>query len=177
MLEYAARGDLHSHLISQGKLPHVLLRFALGEMVAALASLHELGFSYNDLKPENVLITELGHVKVCNLLPLLRIFLMPGLRYAVLAWVAGRLRGMSTLACRSQGAVVAELGFLAATAQWGLEGDKGAAGNRGAAARSQWRLESRPSPRQSTIGRSLRRHACLHASRALPSLSDSSHSR
>lgn len=29
-----------------------------------MSFLHELGFSYGDLKPENVLITELGHIKV-----------------------------------------------------------------------------------------------------------------
>ncbi len=42
----------------------LLPRFVLGEVVAAVLSVHELGFSFNDLKPENVLITELGHVKV-----------------------------------------------------------------------------------------------------------------
>jgi len=39
-------------------------RFIIGEVVAALNSIHELGFIYGDLKPENVLITQLGHVKV-----------------------------------------------------------------------------------------------------------------
>jgi hypothetical protein len=42
----------------------ILVRFVLGEVVAAIHFLHELGFSYGDLKPENVLITELGHIKV-----------------------------------------------------------------------------------------------------------------
>ena len=36
----------------------------MGEIAAAVSFLHELGFSYGDLKPENVLITELGHIKV-----------------------------------------------------------------------------------------------------------------
>jgi serine/threonine protein kinase len=36
----------------------------LGEVVAALAFLHDFGFSYGDLKPENVLLTERGHLKV-----------------------------------------------------------------------------------------------------------------
>jgi serine/threonine protein kinase len=39
-------------------------RFVLGEVVAALTFLHDFGFSYGDLKPENVLLTERGHVKV-----------------------------------------------------------------------------------------------------------------
>lgn len=41
-----------------------ICRFIIGEVVAALNSIHELGFIYGDLKPENVLITQLGHVKV-----------------------------------------------------------------------------------------------------------------
>ena len=43
-------------------------RFIVGEVVAAVSTLHELGFSYGDLKPENVLITEIGHIKVSNTL-------------------------------------------------------------------------------------------------------------
>jgi len=36
----------------------------VGEVVAALLYIHEMGFSYNDLKPENLLVTALGHIKV-----------------------------------------------------------------------------------------------------------------
>jgi serine/threonine protein kinase len=42
----------------------IFCRFVIGEVSAALASIHELGLSFNDLKPENLLITELGHIKV-----------------------------------------------------------------------------------------------------------------
>ena len=38
----------------------------LGEICAALLSIHDLGLAYNDLKPENVLITEVGHVKLAD---------------------------------------------------------------------------------------------------------------
>ena len=44
-----------------------IYRFVLGEVGAAIHFLHDLGFSYGDLKPENVLITELGHIKVIKL--------------------------------------------------------------------------------------------------------------
>jgi serine/threonine protein kinase len=43
-----------------------LVRFVIGEVSAALLSIHELGLSFNDLKPENLLITELGHIKVSH---------------------------------------------------------------------------------------------------------------
>ena len=68
VLEYAARGDLHSYILSLGGggLGHLPARFVLGEVCAALLHVHELGFSYNDLKPENVLITALGHIKLAD---------------------------------------------------------------------------------------------------------------
>ena len=73
VLEYAGRGDLHSLVIrnsSRGPrslpLSHLHTRFIISEIGAALLFLHSLGFSYNDLKPENVLITEVGHIKIAD---------------------------------------------------------------------------------------------------------------
>lgn len=66
VLEYAARGDLHSYLLKMAPLTHLQTRFVVGEVASAIISIHELGFSYNDLKPENLLITEQGHVKVAD---------------------------------------------------------------------------------------------------------------
>ena len=56
VLEYASRGDLHSLLKENGSLNEESTRFVVGELVAALYSIHELGFVYVDLKPENVLL-------------------------------------------------------------------------------------------------------------------------
>lgn len=64
VLEYAAKGDLHTYLMTFGKLSHLHTRFIVGEVVAALLSIHEFGFCFNDLKPENIFITEIGHIKV-----------------------------------------------------------------------------------------------------------------
>ena len=72
VLEYAGGGDLHSLIIRvSGRrgpvshpLTHLCARFVLGEVSAALLSLHDMGLAYNDLKPENVLITDVGHVKI-----------------------------------------------------------------------------------------------------------------
>ena len=66
VLEYAAKGDLHTYLMTYGKLGHLYTRFIVGEIVAALTSIHEIGFCFNDLKPENVLISEIGHIKVAD---------------------------------------------------------------------------------------------------------------
>lgn len=66
VLEYASGGDLHSLLRKNGSLDHESTRFVMGEVVAALASIHELGLVYSDLKPENIVITESGHVKLTD---------------------------------------------------------------------------------------------------------------
>lgn len=41
-------------------------RFVVGEVVAALCSVHNCGFVFGDLKPENILITESGHIKIAD---------------------------------------------------------------------------------------------------------------
>ena len=66
VLEYASRGDLHTLLQTSGSLDVEATKFVIGEVVAALSSVHELGFVYGDLKPENILITETGHIKITD---------------------------------------------------------------------------------------------------------------
>jgi serine/threonine protein kinase len=66
VLEYAGGGDLHSLLRKNGSLDHDSTRFVMGEVVAALSSIHDLGLVYADLKPENIVITESGHAKLTD---------------------------------------------------------------------------------------------------------------
>eukprot|EP00590_Aulacoseira_subarctica_P003129 CAMPEP_0172422308 /NCGR_PEP_ID=MMETSP1064-20121228/8470_1 /TAXON_ID=202472 /ORGANISM="Aulacoseira subarctica , Strain CCAP 1002/5" /LENGTH=679 /DNA_ID=CAMNT_0013163111 /DNA_START=59 /DNA_END=2098 /DNA_ORIENTATION=+ len=66
VLEYASKGDLHDLLRTNGSLDHESTRFVIGEVVAALNSVHDVGFVYSDLKPENILITESGHAKLTD---------------------------------------------------------------------------------------------------------------
>lgn len=66
VLEFTPKGDLHSHILSQGSLSEESAALVLGEVVTALLSVHDLGLAYNDLKPENVLITKEGHVKLTD---------------------------------------------------------------------------------------------------------------
>jgi serine/threonine protein kinase len=66
VLEYASGGDLHTLLRRNGSLDHDSTRFVIGSVAAALSSIHERGFVYVDCKPENVLITETGHIKVTD---------------------------------------------------------------------------------------------------------------
>jgi serine/threonine protein kinase len=53
-------------VLQRGALDETLARFVVGEVCAALLSVHELGLAFNDLKPENVLVTEVGHVKLAD---------------------------------------------------------------------------------------------------------------
>mmetsp|Transcript_22445 Transcript_22445/g.48666 ORF Transcript_22445/g.48666 Transcript_22445/m.48666 type:complete len:1063 (-) Transcript_22445:116-3304(-) len=66
ILEYANGGDLHSLLRKNGSLDHDSTRFVIGSVAAALWSIHDRGFVYADCKPENILITETGHIKVTD---------------------------------------------------------------------------------------------------------------
>lgn len=66
VLEYATGGDLHTLVMRQGRLSELGVRFVVGEVAAALLSVHELGIVYMDLKPENVLVTASGHVKLTD---------------------------------------------------------------------------------------------------------------
>ena len=64
VLEYAAKGDLHTHLAELGTLETSAARFVAAEVCAGLVAVHLAGLVYGDLKPENVLIHESGHAKL-----------------------------------------------------------------------------------------------------------------
>ena len=64
VMEYAENGDLHGVLSNTGPLVEECVRFLTGEVMSALRHIHELGYVYGDLKPENVLVHKNGHVKL-----------------------------------------------------------------------------------------------------------------
>ncbi|GKZ00406.1 hypothetical protein MPSEU_000993600 [Mayamaea pseudoterrestris] len=66
VLEYASRGDLHSLLRRHGSLDDPSTRYVVGSVIAALMSIHDIGLVYSDLKAENILITETGHIKITD---------------------------------------------------------------------------------------------------------------
>ncbi len=66
VLEYASGGDLHTLLRKNGSLDHESTQFVIGSIAAALLSIHERGFVFVDIKPENILITESGHIKLTD---------------------------------------------------------------------------------------------------------------
>jgi len=66
VLDYCAGGELFFHLGKQGRFDEHRTRFYAGEIVLALEHLHELGIVYRDLKPENVLLSEDGHIALTD---------------------------------------------------------------------------------------------------------------
>jgi serine/threonine protein kinase len=64
-LEYMSGGDLFERL-SEGGVPIEDARIYIGELALALDALHRHNIIYRDLKPENVLLTAAGHVKLID---------------------------------------------------------------------------------------------------------------
>jgi len=67
VLEYGSFGDLHSYIRRNGPILSMSqVRVILGEIATALLTVHESGFVYGDLKPENIVITATRHIKLAD---------------------------------------------------------------------------------------------------------------
>jgi len=66
VLDYVNGGELFSHLRKKIRFSEKETRFYAAELILALNHIHEMGFIYRDLKPENVLLDSNGHVKITD---------------------------------------------------------------------------------------------------------------
>lgn len=68
LIDYCPGGDLHSLLRKQPgfRFSVQAVRFFAAEVLVALEYLHALGIVYRDLKPENVLLREDGHIMLLD---------------------------------------------------------------------------------------------------------------
>jgi serine/threonine protein kinase len=60
------RTCLPGQITTMGSLDEASTRFLIGEIVSALESIHNAGFVYGDLKPENIVLTTSGHAKLTD---------------------------------------------------------------------------------------------------------------
>mmetsp|Transcript_23941 Transcript_23941/g.39982 ORF Transcript_23941/g.39982 Transcript_23941/m.39982 type:complete len:673 (+) Transcript_23941:161-2179(+) len=69
VLGLATAGDLQKALnrSPEERLSEERVRFYVAEMVLALSYLHQMGLMYRDLKPNNVLLNEDGHIQLVDL--------------------------------------------------------------------------------------------------------------
>ena len=66
MLEYCPCGDLGKVLEKERRLSEEVARIYIAEILLALEYLHSQRVLYRDLKPDNVLISKTGHLKLAD---------------------------------------------------------------------------------------------------------------
>ncbi|XP_073518226.1 microtubule-associated serine/threonine-protein kinase 3-like [Phyllobates terribilis] len=66
VMEYVGGGDCGTLLSTRGPLSVPLARLYFAEVVVAVEYLHSYGVVHRDLKPDNLLITSAGHIKVTD---------------------------------------------------------------------------------------------------------------
>ncbi len=59
-------GDLRHHLRQYGKFEVSRVRFYAAELSGGLEAIHDAGVIYRDLKPDNIMLTERGHVIITD---------------------------------------------------------------------------------------------------------------
>eukprot|EP01006_Ploeotia_vitrea_P035537 TRINITY_DN65896_c12_g1_i2.p2 TRINITY_DN65896_c12_g1~~TRINITY_DN65896_c12_g1_i2.p2 ORF type:complete len:370 (+),score=150.14 TRINITY_DN65896_c12_g1_i2:391-1500(+) len=66
ILEFMAGGDLRYYMSQHGAMKENVARFYIAELVLALEELHSLNLLYRDMKPDNVLLDEDGHLRLTD---------------------------------------------------------------------------------------------------------------
>lgn len=66
VLEYVVGGEFFTHLRTVGRFPEETAKFFAAEILLSLEYLHDQNVIYRDLKPENLLLDNEGHVKITD---------------------------------------------------------------------------------------------------------------
>ena len=65
-MEYLAGGDLMTLLMKKDILTEEESKFYIAELILAVDSIHKMNFVHRDLKPDNILVDNLGHIKLSD---------------------------------------------------------------------------------------------------------------
>ncbi|KJH51815.1 kinase domain protein [Dictyocaulus viviparus] len=66
VMEYVRGGELFTHLCNRGAFDVTTAKFIIAELIVAIDNLHKRKVIYRDLKLENILLDEDGHVKLTD---------------------------------------------------------------------------------------------------------------
>ncbi|GAM23036.1 hypothetical protein SAMD00019534_062110 [Acytostelium subglobosum LB1] len=66
IMEYVPGGDMMTQLIKYDTFTEDATRFYIAETVLALHSIHRMNYIHRDIKPDNLLIDNKGHIKVSD---------------------------------------------------------------------------------------------------------------
>lgn len=65
-MDYVPGGDLMNLLIKKDIFTHDEAKFYIAQMILAINSVHKLNYIHRDIKPDNILIDERGHIKLSD---------------------------------------------------------------------------------------------------------------
>lgn len=66
VMEYLPGGDLMSHLIRLDSFTEEQTRFYIAQLVEAVHCIHRMGYIHRDVKPDNIVLTREGHLKLID---------------------------------------------------------------------------------------------------------------
>jgi serine/threonine protein kinase len=66
VMEYLSGGNLYSRMLAERRIPLREAKLYIAEIALALSELHSHSIVYRDLKPENVMLCEDGHIKLTD---------------------------------------------------------------------------------------------------------------